>query len=968
MAHTGSMFVVGLGASAGGLDALQRFFGALGAGHNAAFVVIQHLSPDHKSMMATLLARHTPMPVQLADEGMVVEPGHVYLIPPGTTMHVAHGLLHLKPKPAYELSLPIDIFFTSMALEFGAKAVGVILSGTGSDGTKGAIAIRAAGGFVLSQDPESCKFDGMPRSAQAANAVDVIASSEELPAQLITHLQGEPLPSADDVQADSQLDPSDDGDVLTRILRLLHLATEVDFSQYKPATVMRRVERRMQALRLPALAHYLERVETDKAELLALRQEMLISVTSFFRDPDAFAELSQKVIDPLVANSSGDASIRAWVAGTATGEEAYSIAILFYEAFERHQKWPKLKIFATDIDHTAVGAAGHGSYPETIASDLSAERLSRFFHHHDGLYKVRDDLRQAIVFARHNVLQDPPFTKMDLVTCRNTLIYFKPDAQERALSAMIYSLNQGGALFLGSSETVVHFADALTVLSSRHKLFLRSVERIAPMVMSSARSSLGEHGSTSAERRRKSPVRGTTPLALERGTSKLLASFAPAAIVFNVHHEAVHIFGDINPFTQSREGSPSLAVNRVLSDALVPVASTLLHKAFKDSASLTAAPVELRSRSGDTQTVRVSAKFLSNEGEERLVMLCFEILTASPQKPLDTVDIGAETLQRIDALELELAATRDNLQSTIEELETSNEELHATNEELMASNEELQSSNEELQSVNEELHTVNAEYQEKVLLLNKLNADLDSMGKATGVATVFVDTQTNMTRFNPDATRIFKFRDTDIGRPLEDIAHTLNYPNLVADLTATMRSGIGLEREVNSSDGSKVYYLRFLPYASPASPMQGAVMSFVDVSAYHDAKRLQAILDGLPEHIAVLDPDGTIQMVNAAWRRFAIANGDPDLKATGPGAKYLEVCPMDDLEADNPAAVALRGVRSVLEGTLPFFSIEYPCHSPTEQRWFVMSVAPVPAPALGAVVSHFNITSWFSRTTKSDLN
>jgi two-component system CheB/CheR fusion protein len=318
-------------------------------------------------------------------------------------------------------------------------------------------------------------------------------------------------------------------------------------------------------------------------------------------------------------------------------------------------------------------------------------------------------------------------------------------------------------------------------------------------------------------------------------------------------------------------------------------------------------------------------------------------------------------MTRISSLERELAATRDSLQATIEELETSNEELQATNEELMASNEELQSSNEELQSVNEELNTVNAEYQEKMLLLNKLNADLESMGKATGVATLFVDAEMNITRFSPDAATIFKLRATDIGRPLDDISHSLRYPGLMDDLALTLKTNRVIEREVANSEGDKMLFVRILPYAIPSSTGRGAVTSFVDVSAYHDARRLQAILDGLPEHVAVLEPDGTIRMVNAAWRRFALANGDAELKTCGAGCNYLSACETDFPQETGTATAALIGLRGVLDGTLPSFSIEYPCHSPTQKRWFVMNVAPIPAPAFGAVVSHINVTAWFDR-------
>ena len=503
--------------------------------------------------------------------------------------------------------------------------------------------------------------------------------------------------------------------------------------------------------------------------------------------------------------------------------------------------------------------------------------------------------------------------------------------------------------------------DALHVVSAKHKLFRRTGERMLPLLEHRAKSGSARALRVVPEVRRKLPAPPPTGNAADTGMATLLARYAPPAIIFNETQEAVHLFGDVNPFIQAKEGSASLIVNRLLLDALVPVASALLYRSIKDQSSLLSDPIVVTLRNGEQRSVRVSAHSLKNSGVERLTMLCFEAQAVALNEDLTPVDVTAETMTRVNGLERELAATRDSLQATIEELETSNEELQATNEELMASNEELQSSNEELQSVNEELNTVNAEFQEKMLLLNKSNADLESMGRATGVATVFVDADMNITRFSPDAATIFKLRATDIGRPLDEISHRLHYPGLMDDLALTLKTNQVIEREVASSEGERMLFVRILPYAIASSTRRGAVTSFVDVSAYHDAKRLQAILDGLPEHVAVLDPDGTIRMVNAAWRRFAIANGDPELKTCGTGCNYLSACGTDFAQDGDAAAAALRGVQSVLDGTLPSFSMEYPCHSPKQQRWFVMNAAPILGPDLGVVVSHINVTPWFVR-------
>jgi two-component system CheB/CheR fusion protein len=799
----------------------------------------------------------------------------------------------------------------------------------------------------------------MPRSAIATGLMDAVLPAEELPLRLLAHLRGQAYGEPQAVLPVTPHAALTNDEVFAEILQLLYQLGGIDFSDYKPATIMRRLERRMQARHTTELHQYLELLESNRDEMLTLRKEMLISVTSFFRDPEAFELLATKVIAPMVAAARSGDTLRVWVAGAATGEEAYSIAMLFLEACEAQQCWPILKVFATDVDHHAIEKAGQGVYRESIAVEISQERLERFFEHRGDAYVIKDELRQCIVFARQNLLSDPPFTKMDLVVCRNTLIYFKPAAQERVLHALLYALNKGGGLFLGSSESVAMLSDALRVVSARHKLFCRTGERILPLMEPRAKVGAGRARLGAPEQRRKLSAPLPTVSAADTGIATLLAQYAPPSIIFNEQHEAVHLFGDVNPYIQAKEGSASLVVNRLLLDPLVPIASALLYKSIKDQSSLLSHPIDLDLRNGEQRSVRVSAHSLRNDGVERLTLLCFEAAPVGPDEGPKAVDVPALTMKRINSLERELGATRDSLQAAIEELETSNEELQATNEELMASNEELQSSNEELQSVNEELNTVNAEYQEKMLLLGRVNADLESMGKATGVATLFVDADMNITRFSPDAATIFKLRASDIGRPLDDIAHSLRYPGLIDDLQLTLRNNQVIEREVANSEGDKMLFVRILPYAIPSSAARGAVTSFVDVSAYHDARRLQAILDGLPEHVAVLDPDGTIRLVNAAWRRFALANGDPQMKCCGIGCNYLTIGLTDFTPESDIAVEAMHGLRCVLDGTLPGFSMQYPCHSPGEKRWFVMNVAPIPGPAFGAVVSHINVTPWF---------
>lgn len=962
--------LVCIGASAGGLDALEKFFHACPPNTGAAFVVVQHLSPDHKSMMSNLLARHTSMPVTTVEDDMAIEGNHVYLIPPGVVMHVTPGHLHLTPKNPHGLSLPIDIFFASMAEVYGKQAVGIVLSGTGSDGTRGAQAIRSAGGLLLVQDPDLAKFDGMPRSVIAAGSADAVLATEELPLRLVAHMTQQPYEQTKLDIARTGFDHlhESDEEALAAILRLVQQHCGIDFAEYKQPTVMRRIERRMQVRHTPSIQQYHELLDNDRSEVITLRRDMLIPVTSFFRDTEAFQTLADKVIAPMVQNKDPGDTIRVWIAGTATGEEAYTVGMLFVEAFERLRRWPNLKIFATDVDQQCIETAGMGQYPETSATEVSAERRERFFTQAGERLVVKSELRQFIVFARHNLLVDPPFTKMDLVLCRNTLIYFKNVAQERALRSLHYALVQGGVLMLGSSESLSPNSEGLEPLSSKHKVF-RCVSPVAPTIAdrSSGFGGLGtippRHAHLHRTRRRSLDV----PVG-DEGAAALLQAFAPPSMLVNPQQEAVHLYGEVNMYLQPRQGAASLEVNRLLPEGLMPVASALLYKVQRDRVRIESDVVETLLSTGERQRVRLSALPVNGPDDEPMALLCFHRdFAAPPAAPVgEAINVDAETIARIGTLERELAATRESLQATIEELETSNEELQATNEELMASNEELQSSNEELQSVNEEMSTVNAEFQEKMLILNRANADLDSMAKAAGVATIFVDQELHITRFSPDATSIFKLKEGDVGRRLDDFAHKLHYPELMDDLALTLRTERMVEREVTTLDKTRTYLLRILPYLIPSTTMRGAVATFVDVTAFHDAQRLQAIIDGLAEHIAVLDPTGTIVMVNAAWERFAKANGDADMTVSGPGCNYLSACkplgvPGGDVSSNGGEAA--RGIRQVLEGSLPQFSLEYPCHSPTEERWFVMNVAPIRVKGLGAVVSHVNVTPWYTRKT-----
>ena len=951
-------YVVGIGASAGGLEALEQFFARCPNDLGAAFVVVQHLSPDHKSMMSNLLARHTDMPVQVAEDGTAIAPNEIYLIPPGSILSIEGDRLRLKPKRTQGLTLPIDIFLTSLARSFGSHAVAVILSGTGSDGTRGGVEINAAGGFLVVQDPRQAKFDGMPSSAINTGIVDAVLSAAELPARLATHFLKSSDGSATDVL--DALPSLEAEDAFEGIMQLLQHIGGIGFSDYKPSTVIRRIERRMQVRQAESLEAYRRLLEEDRGEAITLRRELLIPVTSFFRDPDTFERLTEQVVRKIVSNAGAGDQIRVWVAGCSTGEEAYSIAMLFLEAFDRYGRRPALKLFATDVNEQSIELAGNGQYPDSAAAELTPERIERFFNRSGHTYTVNNELRQCIVFARHNLLSDPPFTRMDLVSCRNTLIYFKRGAQNQAIRRLQYALKPGGYLFLGPSESMSGLDEAFETIDSKHKLYTRTALALPPVFAMDLNASFkGERRQSPAREDVLSARRSRDAALIDHGVHGLLEAYAPPSILVNDRHEAVHLFGQVQPFIRLRDGLASLDLNRILAEPLVPVASALLYKVAKDGIHLISSPILLEQPGIGRISVQLSVRPLKMEADERYMLLSFE-RKALPEglHELQPVDVSAENSAHVEMLEHELAATRESLQATIEELETANEELQATNEELMASNEELQSSNEELQSVNEELNTVNAEYQEKVLILNRLNADLDSMEKAVGLATVFIDADLHVTRFSPDAVELFRLRPTDIGRPLDEITHVINHPELMHDLRKTLRSERVIERELSTASGKQLL-MRLLPYRVSSSSAIGAVATFIDVTAIHDLKGLQSVIDALPEHVAVLEIDGRIALVNEAWRRFARANGDPELTFSGPGCNYFQACRADDSEDGRMAGAAMAGVKGVLEGSRSEFSLRYPCHSPTEQRWFVMNAAPIRQGPFAAVVSHINISDWF---------
>lgn len=948
--------IVALGASAGGLDALDRFFASLTPLEGAAFVVIQHLAPEHKTMMDILLARHTKMQVMVASDGLALQSGQVYVIPPGTTMTVSQGRLRLVPRPATGVTLPIDAFFESLALEAASRAIGIVLSGTGSDGTRGAHLLDEAGAWVLAQDPESAHFDGMPRSVIASGAVDHVLSPEALAAEVATIINsGEARPARGAGARAAQDEFSREA-----VLRLLGGLMRVDFSQYKTNTLMRRVERRLVALGLVTLQGYSDYLSAHPEEVDTLRCELLIPVTRFFRDTDAFTVMRERALRPLVAAHAArpEEPLRVWIVATATGEEAYSITMMLLELAAELAPGLTMKVFATDVEPSYLERAAAGTFSPSAMADVPAAQRTRWFvQTADGHWTVRPELRQRIVFTRHDVLVDPPFTQLDLVCCRNMLIYLRPAAQDRVVRRLSYALRPGGVLFLGSSETPTAVAGEYEAIDARQKIYKlqRRVQALPPEDFLSGR--LG--ASLGVGRRRSGRADGGPPrTVVQRALHTLVDRYAPPAMLITPGRELVHVFGDVRGLLRFRAGDASLDVLQLLPPVLMPVVATLLHTAVRERSPQRshALPLEPQGGAGAPALCHVAVWPLESEaGRVEHLLVCFE--PTQPERADELPEISDAALsemntRQVSDLERELASMRANLQDTIQELGTANEELQASNEELMASNEELQSTNEELQSVNEELHTVNAELQSKISDLNDAYADLENLTRATHLPMIFLDSELRLTRFTPESTQIFRLRDVDVGRPLSDFSHSLDYPELKADLKAAVAGPSASQRRVRDEDG-RHWLVTVLPYATTDRQRTRLVVMCIDVSALHDVQRLQDVLDVLPEQIAVLDRAGVIQLVNRAWRDFSARNGDPQLRRCGPGTDYVELCRGGAVAGPRGRHVA-QGLESVLDGSRPAFRMQYASNAGDEHRFFMMNAAPLGDG--GCVVTHFNLT------------
>ncbi|MEO5364871.1 MAG: PAS domain S-box protein [Magnetococcus sp. WYHC-3] len=829
---------VGIGASAGGLEAIQAFFQNMPATSGLAFVVVQHLSPDYKSLMYELLSKQTSMVVKRITDGMPVEADTVYLIPPKKNVKIFHGRLLLTDQDhTLGINLPIDIFLTSLAEDQGVSAVGIILSGAGSDGTRGIKTLKEKGGMVMVQEESTAKFDSMPKSALATNLPDFVLPPEEMPRQLLAFVK-HPYASRERI-ADKL---TEKGSGLTRIFSLLRENSSIDFTFYKPTTVMRRIERRMTVNQYEDLDDYVRYLEANPREQTVLFRELLIGVTSFFRDPQAFQLLREKYIPDLVQNNLGK-QLRVWVAGCSTGEEAYSLAILFMEAIQRESAAVDVKIFATDVDQDAIFRASQGHYPESIAADVPPVLLNKYFLHKGDSYHIIRQIREMVVFAQHNIIKDPPFTNINLVTCRNMLIYLQPVLQQKVMEGFNFSLSTDGLLFLGTSETPGEMEGYFDALHPKWKIY-RCKGKRKVVLENRPRShhevkhwSIG--GSLVPE-----PGGPARVLEEERILSRFLQTisghYLPFALVVNEQLQLVQILGDARDYMRIPFGSPITDISKLMVEDLYIPVSTGLAKVFRSGQEVSFSNVRLNIH--DPKRFRVVnlriMPLVGRKNQSPLAALFIQEPTNDERhdRPGPSYDFNQETLQRIGDLEQELQLTRENLQATIEELETSNEELQATNEELLASNEELQSTNEELQSVNEELYTVNAEYQNKIMELTEANNDLDNLMNSTQVVSLFLDDDLDLRRFTASATQLFNVLETDIGRPFAHLSHNLSDLDIVPLVVRVNKTHRPDERVVRTTSGDW-FQLRVLPYRIAPDAFLGVVLVFVNINTLHAAQQ-----------------------------------------------------------------------------------------------------------------------------------
>jgi two-component system, chemotaxis family, CheB/CheR fusion protein len=834
-----SLPIVGIGASAGGVEALEQFFKSLPAGNGLAFVVLTHLPPDRESMLSEILGRATRMPVVDARDGEKVEAEHVYVLPPSAILTIRDGTLQLRRTgPADRERAPIDVFFTSLAEDQAEHAIGIVLSGGGHDGTLGLRAIKENGGLTIAQGANVTRprFAEMPSSAVAAGIVDLELPVETIPERIIGYVRNW-----------GAFDTGQRGDALTTIFNLLRARTGHDFREYKERTFQRRVQRRMQVVQTTKLEDYAELLQREPDEVSALFRDLLIGVTDFFRDAAAFQSLETLVIPKLFEGKGADDEVRVWVPGCSTGEEVYSIAILLREHREKSSTPPKVQVFGTDIDEIAMGVARGARYPASVVKEVSPERLRRFFVHEAGTYRVVKELRDMCIFSAHSVIRDPPFSRLDLISCRNLLIYLKPGLQAQIIPLFHYALRPSGYLFLGSSENVSRHSELFVTLDRKNRIFRRRdlvarpplpLHQFLPLTTRREAGGPEENNSTLLQRSD----------SLRRAANTILEHFAPTFVIVDETGQTLYFSSGTGKYLQPAAGPPNRDIVAMARPGLRADLRAVLHRAKETGQRVVRDRINVQINGG-IQMVSLAVEPIV-EGKEIAYGVVFADrgpISAQGEPPRMERSEGQDTT--VQLIEKELQETKERLQSTIEELETANEEFRSSNEELLSVNEELQSTNEELetskeelQSVNEELQTVNHELSSKIEELDRANSDLNNLFQSTQIATIFLDKNLEIRSFTPAVTKLFNLIPSDSGRPLTDIVSRIDYPDLEQDLRRVCAGEQVPERSVRHLSGNGYYLARILPYRAANNQIDGVLLTFVDVTSLVAAEEQQKVL------------------------------------------------------------------------------------------------------------------------------
>lgn len=815
--------VIGLGASAGGLEAYEEFFASAPADGGLAYVLVQHLDPNHESMLSDLIARRTSMPVAQITDGMRARPNHIYCIPPNATLSIASGRLHLSSfKEPRGLRRPIDGFFASLAQDQGENAACIVLSGTGGDGVQGLRAMKEAGGLTLAQDPATARYDGMPRSAAATGVVDHISNVRDMPGILIGYfsrrLSGAPISEAEMAQAHRSF--------LDAVCRELKGRTGHDFSAYKPSTLLRRIRRRMQVLGIDEETSYLGRLVAGDEEPEALMRDLLINVTEFFRDAEPFKILGERVIPEIVRGRDASDTVRVWVPGCSSGEEAYSIAMLLDAAAGEQEQRPQISVFATDIDEAMLTIARNAVYPQAIVKDLPPTFRDRYLIADEHGYVICAHIRDMVRFSTHNMIKDPPFSRLDLISCRNLLIYLGTELQKRVIPLFHYALNERGFLFLGTSENVGQSTDLFEPVDRRARIFRRvGGRRAAPLDLPLEPR---EQPSRPAPRAPLGGGREGELRDIKAVQLRVLDRYAPAHVVIDTGGHVVHTSGRTGKYLELASGAPSTNLFDLARTDLRKSLRRLVQLARDTGRRQIMRDVEVASEFG-VQPIDLAVDPIS---DGRLLVVFQDVETFRQQGDEQAeveVRPDADERGRVRELEEELRETQERLRSTIEELEISNEELKTSNEEMMSMNEELQSANEELSTVNEELKN-------KLDQLARANNDLGNFLESTQIAVIFLDTEMRLRRFTPASTRIFNFIDQDRGRPLADVSTRLDYDELAADARKVLATLVPSEREVQVRGGQGCYVARILPYRTLDNVIDGVVLTFTEISRLKKAE------------------------------------------------------------------------------------------------------------------------------------